>query len=518
MNTDDYDVIVIGGGPGGSTAATFVAKAGYRVLLLEKEYFPRYQIGESLLPATIQGICSLLGVKEEIESAGFTPKRGGTFVWGKNREPWSFRFEKATNGVIPKAGALQVERSRFDDILLKNSRKNGVEVKEGVLVKEIIEENSRYAGVKYKDNSGETITATSRYIVDASGAKTNFHRCVGERVYSKFFNNVAIFGYFKGGKRLPAPHEGDTFSAAFEQGWIWHIPLTEELTSIGVVVDKETAKQIDDIDCAYEGFINACPAIKELLEPAQRMTDETYGKLRVLKDFSYNNTRFFHKDMILIGDAACFIDPVFSSGVHLSTYAGLLAARSINTALKGTIDKERCFIEFELRYRKEFGNFYNFLMAFYDVGQGQEDYFWAARKILNTEEKSNEAFARLITGFSTEGIGKAASTEEYFTLREGFGAVFKEHIINEAKSGISAQTPNQKTVHSTGIDMDQFMKGFTQEIVDLQLQAKLQQLGLSSDLLPASSAAITVSGDFLHWENRGVTNKSKDKKNGRELA
>lgn len=511
MSTNEYAAIVIGGGPGGSTAATFIAKAGHRVLLLEKDSFPRYQIGESLLPATVQGICSLLGVKEEVDAAGFIPKRGGTFVWGKDRTPWSFHFERGGPGDTPRASALQVERNKFDNILLNNARKNGVEVKEGALVKEIIDDGLRFSGVTYKDSRGETITAMSRFIIDASGAKTNFYRHVGERVYSKFFNNLAIFGYFKGSKRLASPHEGDTFSAVFEHGWIWHIPLSDELTSVGVVLDKEYAKQLDNIDAAYEDFIAACPPIKELLEPATRMADEVYGKLRVIKDFSYNNTKFYNKDLILIGDSACFVDPIFSSGVHLSTYAGLLAARSINTTLKGTLDKDRSFLEFEARYRKEYGNFYNFLMAFYDIDQGKDDYFWAARKILNTEEKSNEAFARLITGFSTEGIARAESTEDYFNLRKNFGSVFKDHIINEEKSQGGPPTA-AATASSTGIDMGQFMKGFTQEIVDLQLQAKLQQLGLGSNLLPNQSTSVVVSSDFLHWQE-GSPNAHSPTKN-----
>src|SRR5690606_7363010 len=117
MNEESFDLVVVGGGPGGSTVATLVAKRGYTVLLLERERFPRYQIGESLLPATIQGICRLLGVKEEVDKAGFVPKKGGTFRWGTSLAPWTFFFDQRVDGVEPRATAYQVERAKFDHIL-----------------------------------------------------------------------------------------------------------------------------------------------------------------------------------------------------------------------------------------------------------------------------------------------------------------------------------------------------------------------------------------------------------------
>src|SRR5438093_1553406 len=137
-NTHVYDCIVIGGGPGGSTVATLVAKQGYRVLLLEREHFPRYHIGESLLPATVHGICAMLGVSDEVHAAGFVRKYGGTLRWGRNGDPWSFQFSEAH--LLPGRPdfAYQVERSKFDHILLRNAARHGVEVREGHAVHDVI--------------------------------------------------------------------------------------------------------------------------------------------------------------------------------------------------------------------------------------------------------------------------------------------------------------------------------------------------------------------------------------------
>jgi FAD-dependent halogenase len=495
MSDAEYDVIVIGGGPGGSTVSTLVAKAGHRVLLLEKEKFPRYQIGESLLPATVQGICAILGVKDEVLAAGFVPKRGGTFIWGKSPEPWVFQFETNKSiGKVGKASALQVERSRFDEILLKNAAKNGVEVREECSVYEIVKENERYVGVRYRNESGTNAVARARYIVDASGNASKFHRNIGERIYSKLFQNVAIYGYFVGGGRLAPPYEGNILSAAFEDGWFWYIPLSDKLTSVGVVLDRKKLKDMDDLESLYATSIERCPAIKRMLSNATRMTEEPYSQLRARKDYSHNSSKYWDNGLLLIGDAACFVDPVFSSGVHLATYSGLLAARSINSCLASLVDETESFSEFEIRYRKEFGNFYNFLLAFYDVEQEKESYFWSARKILNTEEKDNEAFIRLITGFGTEGLANSNNATDFFRVREGFGDAFKDHLINEG-------SPSPKmTGRSSNVDMSQFMKGFTKEIVELQLQAALYELNMRRTSAPKpASDGLTVSDDFLHW-------------------
>ncbi|MFF4486748.1 tryptophan 7-halogenase [Streptomyces sp. NPDC001544] len=397
---ETFDVVVVGGGPGGSSAAGLIAKQGHRVLLLEKEKFPRYQIGESLLPATVHGVCGLLGVSDEIDAQGFTPKAGGTFRWGSSPEPWSFVFALSPKLAGPTSKAYQVERMKFDDILLKHAAKLGVDVREECAVTKVLENGDRVSGVEYTDENGTKRVAHARYVIDASGNRSRINSYVGgERVYSDFFRNIALFGYFEGGERLPEPYSGNIFCEAFSDGWFWYIPLADNLTSVGAVVSRDRASEVQgDQVQALESLIAKAPRISKMLDGVKRVTEGTYGEVRVRKDYSYLNTRFWKPGMVLIGDAACFIDPVFSSGVHLATYSALLAARSINSVLAGEFDEDTCFEEFEKRYRREYHVFYEFLVSFYETHTDIDSYYWSAKKVNRTSDSELECFLDLVGG------------------------------------------------------------------------------------------------------------------------
>jgi halogenation protein CepH len=398
----DVDVVIAGGGPGGSTLASLIAMQGHRVVVLEKERFPRYQIGESLLPATTRGICRLTGAEDYLAQAGFTRKRGGTFRWGANPEPWTFLFS-----VSPKLAedtyAYQVERSKFDQILLDHARRLGADVREECTVTGVIGDADRVRGMSYVDAAGTARQIRARYAVDASGHKSQIYRQVGgSRKYSEFFRSLALFGYFTGGKRLPPPNSGNILCAAFDSGWFWYIPLGETLTSVGAVVRRELAGKIQgNPERALRALIDECPLISGYLQGARRVTEGDYGKLRVRKDYSYHQTRFWRPGMALIGDAACFVDPVISSGVHLATYGALLAARSINSVLAHRVDEQASFAEFERRYRREYGVFYEFLVSFYDMNVNEDSYFWSAKKITANTQPELESFVDLAGGLSS---------------------------------------------------------------------------------------------------------------------
>jgi halogenation protein CepH len=406
-SAEHVDVVVVGGGPGGSTLAALVAMQGNRVVVLEKEKFPRWQIGESLLPPTVHGVCRLTGVADELAQAGFTVKRGGTQRWGTSAEPWTFSFSVSQKMTGQTSFAYQVERSKFDKILLDHARRMGADVREECTVTEVLSGTGRVEGVTYTDATGATRQIRSKYVVDASGNKSRIYKEVGGiRKYSEFFRSLALFGYFTGGKRLPPPNSGNILSAAFDSGWFWYIPLRPDLTSVGAVVRREMASRIQgDPEEALFSLIAECPIISDYLKDAKRVTDGQYGQLRVRKDYSYHNTKFWRPGMVLIGDAACFIDPIFSSGVHLATYSGLLAARSINSVLTERVDEQTAFHEFEQRYRREFGVYYEFLMAFYDMHVSESSYFWSAKKVLKNSTSELESFVELISGVSS---GEAA--------------------------------------------------------------------------------------------------------------
>ncbi|MFI6318512.1 tryptophan halogenase family protein [Nonomuraea sp. NPDC050556] len=401
---EEFDVVVAGGGPGGSTVASLVSMQGHRVLLLEKEVFPRYQIGESLLPSTVHGVCRMLGVTDELAKEGFPVKRGGTFRWGTRPEPWTFSFSVSPRITGPTTFAYQVERARFDEILLNNAKTKGVVVREGCSVTEVIEDGDRVTGLRYVDPDGGEHAVSARFVIDASGNKSRLYSSVGgTRNYSEFFRSLALFGYFEGGKRLAAPYSGNILSVAFDSGWFWYIPLSDTLTSVGAVVRREMADKIQgDREKALATLIAECPLISEYLSQARRVTTGKYGELRVRKDYSYHQTQFWRPGMILVGDAACFVDPVFSSGVHLATYSGLLAARSINSILAGDVDEKAALTEFEARYRREYGVYYEFLLAFYEMNVNEESYFWHAKKVTkNNEYTELESFVDLVGGLSS---------------------------------------------------------------------------------------------------------------------
>ncbi|MGW8765236.1 tryptophan 7-halogenase [Streptomyces sp. NPDC055815] len=405
---EQVDVVVVGGGPGGSTVATLLARRGHSVVLLEKEKFPRYQIGESLLPATVHGVCKLLGVTEEMEAASFMYKRGGSFRWGTNPVPWNFLFSISPEFSGPTSNAYQVERARFDEILLRNAARCGVDVREECDVTGALQADGRVTGVSYRDADGAEHQISAAYVVDASGNRSSLWRATGgERKYSEHFQNVAVFGYFNNGGRLPEPNSGNILCEAFDEGWLWYIPLTDDLTSVGAVISRENAAQIQgDKEAALMKFIGRSTYVKDMMNDAKRVDDDSmYGTVRIRKDYSYANTRFHAPGIVLIGDAACFIDPVFSTGVHLATYAGVLAARSLNSVLDKSVSEERAFAEFEGRYRREYSVFYEFLSSFYHMDQAEDSYFWKARKVTNLSESSFESFVSLVAGgYSQERV------------------------------------------------------------------------------------------------------------------
>jgi halogenation protein CepH len=406
-NPEEFDTVVVGGGPGGSTLASLVAMQGHRVLVLEKESFPRYQIGESLLPSTIHGICRLIGVADKLAEAGFTHKQGGTFRWGANETPWTFSFSVSPKISGPTSFAYQVERTKFDQILLDNARDKGAVVREQCAVTGITAGADRVSGVTYTDAAGVRHEVRSKYVVDASGNRSNIYKHVGgTRSYSEFFRSLAVFGYYAGGERLPAPNSGNILCAAFPAGWFWYIPLSDTLTSVGAVVHRDQASRVQgDPEKALERFVEECPLIRESLAGAERVRTGDYGTVRVRKDYSYHNTKFWRPGMVCVGDAACFVDPVFSSGVHLATYSALLAARAINSVLAGLVDEEAAFNEFEGRYRREYSVFYEFLMSFYDLHADENSYFWRAKKVTKSTNAELESFVDLVAGISSADFG-----------------------------------------------------------------------------------------------------------------
>lgn len=489
ISSETYDVCVVGGGPAGSTAATFIAMCGHRVLLLERESLPVYKIGESLLPSTIHGICAMLGVTEELKAQNFVRKLGGTFRWGKSPEPWTFAFAESSRFQGPTSYAYQVERIKFDMVLLNNAKRKGVEVREQHRAREVIFDGERVSGLTVLDSFGRETVVRTKYVVDASGHSSTLAGHAGQRVYSEFFRNLAVFTYFENGKRMPAPGAGNIFCAAFEKGWFWYIPLSDTLTSVGAVIGREYSSILQrGYDVALDELIASCEPIRALLSSATRCTRPPYDKVRVRKDYSYSHTKFWKSGLVLIGDAACFIDPVFSSGVHLATYSALLAARSINTCLANHLSDEIAFEEFEARYRREFNVFYDFLMAFYDLDQDFESYYWTARRLMKEEAVGKHAFLNLVGGDASGELLVRPRPEA--RVRQGIG-----DLLFPAATGITADMYTESGHHST--ERQRFWTELNTEGFRLQLRGALASAPAREH--PLFKEGLVPSADGLHW-------------------
>lgn len=445
MTSDTFDAIVIGGGPAGATASTLIARDGRKVLLLERERFPRYHIGESLLPSTVHFITALLGCRDEVLNANFMRKEGGIYRWGSNPEPWFFEFREKFH----KANyAFQVERSKFDHILLNNARRQGVEVREEHRALEcLFDADGRAMGVRFRDAAGQEQTAYGSYVLDASGQSGLLANRIGKREYDEYFKHIAVYAYFENGKRFPEPRRGAVLSAAFQSGWIWYIPINDTLSSVGAVVHRNQASTIREMgdEQALYSYIDACPLIKDFLEPARRVTDGPYGEVRTIRDYSYHNQKYWAPGCALVGDAACFIDPILASGVHLATYGGLLVARAVNTCLRDDagVSEAVAFDEFERRYRREFALFYRFLAGFYEMHHDETSYFWQAHKLLQedsvaTSPQARDSFIQLAAGLADSGEPLFQGADAFVDSLRDAVRVTSNRIVDARGADLSA--------------------------------------------------------------------------------
>ena len=396
----DYtaDVVVIGGGPGGSTTATMLARQGWQVLILERERFPRDHIGESLLPASIP-VLEELGVLPAVQEAGFLRKWGATMVWGTDRTPWSWYFRE-TNQQYPHS--YQVWRPQFDQLLLDNSRAHGVEVREGHQVVDVLFEDGRACGVRYTADDA-TGMVRARFVVDASGQGALLGHKLQLRRWDAFFQNLAVYGYFAGAQRLPAPDDTNIFIESYAHGWFWHIPLHTGWTSTGAVVDSRTGQ---------EGIRRTGPRrflmeqVAQAPRTAQMLGEATLASGPfVIRDWSYISDEVVGDGYILVGDAACFVDPLFSSGVHLALMAGVLAAAYVTTVLKDPSMHEAAGRVYKEMYYKEYDHFRAMAQLFYSSNRTVESYFWEARRQLGVAAhlSPRHAFIRAVAGQPPRG-------------------------------------------------------------------------------------------------------------------
>jgi FADH2-dependent halogenase len=357
-----YDAVIIGGGPGGSTAATYLAKAGKRVLLLEKEHFPRFHIGESLLPYN-RRFFTEMGVLPALEAARFPPKRGAQFHIGNGSKGLKLIF---SNGCFNReTAAFQVERAEFDHILLKHARASGTEVREGWTVTGYNNNSSARAAsevsVQAKDENGRTETFRGRFLIDASGRGNFTGNQERLRVVHPELKKVAIFGHYEGVVLDQGPQSCDTVIIRLQNKWFWVIPVSATKTSVGCVMDQEEVAQAKQSPVeVFNRIWQSSTALRQRMENARLV-----GAIQTTSDFSYYNRRLVGPRLLRVGDAAGFMDPIFSAGVYLAMYSGRLAAHMVLDSLAAGDDGTARLKKYEKKVFRAMQFYWDMVERFY---------------------------------------------------------------------------------------------------------------------------------------------------------
>lgn len=324
------EVVVIGGGPAGATVATLVAQRGRRVTLFERERFPRFHVGESLIPETFW-VLERLGMLDRMRGSRFVEKHSVQFVSEKGllSEPFYFHDHKPQES----SRTWQVVRSEFDEMMLRNATEQGVDVHEGARVLDVLFEGDRAKGVRVQDERGDVREVMADVVVDASGQGSMIMSRLGLRDWDPVLKKAAIWSYWKDAERGTGRDEGATIVLQLDdkQGWFWYIPLHDGTVSVGVVAGYDYLfkdRPTKDPEAIYFEEVARCPGLQPRIAHAEKT-----APVRVAKEYSYRSRQVAGDGWVLVGDAFGFLDPLYSSGILLALKSGELAADAIAAAL-----------------------------------------------------------------------------------------------------------------------------------------------------------------------------------------
>jgi len=524
MRLENRDCVVLGGGPAGSTFAAIAKKyaPGLAITLLEKDHFPRYHIGESLIPAS-NPVLRDLEVYDRVERT-FVKKMGITFIWGKDRSPWDADYlklgeidgGKEGRHVINVLGqdftrllrrpeirdttyaAVNVRRAEFDKLLLDQARAFGVDVREGTRATSVRkDQRGAVEAVEWEDSTGARGILMTPFVLDATGLSAMLTR--GARVFEPTMNNFAVYGYLKnaGWKVIynGTRDRTNVFIASVEKGWIWYIPIGDDLMSVGAVTNtahfRDRLKDID-LETFFWEMLHACPEVSELVKDAHLRDDFLPDKRRVScsRDWSSWAPEPLGDGWAAVGDAAIFVDPILSSGVTLALQSAHRAAYTFNTQQRSPDISPRALWRAHADYmRGEAGAFLMLARFFYGHNRAAESWWWEAQRLVNAagslKIQDRQAFTMATAGF-------------FPTLR----AIGQDTVapLVEATLGLSADLIN--IFHDDGLPPASELVGFGMETItpfrlDLRTEPTVDD-GRPTGHLQVYHDLVPESFDFAH--------------------
>jgi len=431
------DVLVIGGGPAGSTAATLLVERGYQVVLLEKEHHPRFHIGESLLPANLP-ILARLGVADEVKAIGMQ-KWGAEFISPWDGRHQTFEFAEGWNKLLPFA--YQVRRSQFDEILFRRAARAGAQAIEGCRVRDVaFQADGAGALVQATLEDGRSESWQARFIVDASGRDTFLGNRLKAKRRNTKHNSAALYGHFRGARRYADKRAGDISIYWFDHGWFWFIPLADGTTSVGAVVwpyyTKTRAVPVREF---FLQTIRLCAPLAERLQDAELVADVT-----ATGNYSYACDRACGANYLLLGDAYTFIDPMFSSGVMLAMNSAVAGVDAIDQCLRDPRNAPQALKSFERIMRRGPKAYSWFIYRV--TNPTMRDMFMGPRNILRVKE----ALLSLLAGDIFGNTPIWASLRAFKLLYYGVALLNLKRSLDAARrrtSNIRPVEPEQMTAN-----------------------------------------------------------------------